>query len=51
MTLCNNRDKFVKTIQSFKLSGLDCMTKRLKHFKEEHKANGGMTHKQKNAAP
>ncbi len=48
MTICKNREKYVHTIQSFKLSGLDSMMKRLKHFKEEHQINEGQTHDPQN---
>ncbi len=51
MTLCNNREKYVNTIQSFKLSGLDSMMKRLKHFKKEHQVNGGQPHEHRNTTP
>jgi len=39
-TLLNNHKQYTDTIAAFKLSGLDIMMKRLKHFKNEQLLNG-----------
>ena len=38
ISIIDNRKQYIDTIEAFKLSGLDIMLTRLKHFKNEHRA-------------